>query len=118
MVPMLGREIIERRQSLAVLGQAGCRLLIFFAVFLDEDIQRGLGGGTGLSLPDLAQVGFDCGLEGLGDLVQHVRSLVNPAALVPVAGEYLVECLPEPERTVADSDFLSAGQAAPLEVDK
>jgi hypothetical protein len=39
------------------------------------------------------------------DLVQHVRGLMHPAALMPRSGKDLVERLPEAERTVTNGDF-------------
>ena len=38
MIPMLGRELIERKQCLAILGQALDRLVVFRSVFLGEDV--------------------------------------------------------------------------------
>src|ERR671912_303494 len=48
-------------------------------------------------LPDLAQVPLRGGLDGVGQLVQHVRSFVHPAPLVPGRGEHRLQRLPEAE---------------------
>jgi len=43
-------------------------------------------------------------LHGLRKLVEHVRDLVHPAALLSSLGEHLTNRGPEAERVVADSD--------------
>jgi len=55
-IPVLGREIEERQQRLAVLGQAGDGFVVLGAVLLGEGVHGGLRGGPGLGLPDVAQV--------------------------------------------------------------
>ena len=94
-----------RHQGLAILGRAFHGLLAFHALFLGEDIHGRRDGGPGFGLPDVAQVGFDRRLDGSGDIVRHVRRLVDPAAPMPRAGEDLFESLPEPERTVSNRDL-------------
>ena len=43
--PVLGREVVERQQIGAVLGQAFDRPVVFHAVSLEEEIERGIGFG-------------------------------------------------------------------------
>jgi len=45
-IPVLGGKIEEGEQGLAVLRQAGDRLVVFGAVFVGEDVDRGLGCRT------------------------------------------------------------------------
>ena len=62
--------------------------------------------------------GLGRGLDGPGQLVQHVRGLVHPAPLVPRRGEDLLQRLPEAERAVAGGQLGRDGEAARLEVDQ
>ena len=54
---MLGRKVVEGEQRVAVLGQAGDRLLVFGPIFLGEYGDSRLRRGTVRCCPDLAQVG-------------------------------------------------------------
>jgi hypothetical protein len=74
---MLGREIVERQQGLAVFDQAGNGLLVLGAIFPGEGVHCGLGSGAGVGLPYLPQVGLHRRLHGFGDLVQDISDLVN-----------------------------------------
>ena len=107
MVPMLGREVEEGEQRFAVLRQAFDRLVVLRVVFLGEDIDRYLGQSAAWRQVNFAQIFLHVRLYRQRDLVQYVRGLMHPAALVPRAGKDLVERLPEAERTVANSDFRS-----------
>ncbi len=55
MLPVLGGEIVERQQCVAILGQALGGLLVFQLVGFEEDVEGGLGGDPGLCHPDLLQ---------------------------------------------------------------
>ena len=96
MIPVLGGEVVEGENRLAVFGQAGHCFLVFGAVFLGERVHRGLRGGAGRRLPDLAQIGLHCRLHGFRELVQHIRGVVDPTPLMSRAREDSVERLPEP----------------------
>src|SRR5271166_5108496 len=104
MIPVLGREVEEGKQSFAVLCQAGDRLLVFGAVFVGEHVDGGLGGRTSRCSVNLSKVCLHVDLDREGDLVQHVGSLVNPTALVAGAGKDLLDRLPEAERAIADRE--------------
>ena len=97
-IPMLGRELIERKQCLAILGQALDRLVVFRSVFLGEDVDRHFGRSPVRRQVDLAQILLHVGLHREGDFVQDVGGLVHPTPLMPRAGKDLVERLPEAER--------------------
>lgn len=44
MIPVLGREVVEGQQRVAILGQAFDRAAVLGAVFLGEGIDRRFGG--------------------------------------------------------------------------
>jgi len=102
---MFGREVVERQQRFAILRQAFDRLVVLRPVFLGEDIDRHLGLSPVRRQVNLAQVLLHVRLHRQRDLVQHVRRLMHPTPLVPCSWKYLVDRLPEAERTVADGNF-------------
>jgi hypothetical protein len=55
MFPMLGGEVVEGEQCLAIFRQAFDGLLVLDAVSFDERIERSLGGRPGLRRPDILQ---------------------------------------------------------------
>jgi hypothetical protein len=55
---MLGREVVEGEQRLAVLDQAGDGLVVFRLVLGQKAIERGLGVGPALGLVDGVEVGL------------------------------------------------------------
>jgi len=60
--PVLGREVIEAQQLLAILPQAFARFLILGVVFFQEVIECCLGGGIVKScvLEELRKSGVSC----------------------------------------------------------
>jgi hypothetical protein len=50
-LPVLGREVVEGQQRVAVLHQLGCRLVPLHAVDVDEVVEGGRSSGAGLGLP-------------------------------------------------------------------
>ena len=56
MLPMLGMDVVKGQQRLAILGQAGARLLVFRPVLGKEAIKGLLGAGTALGMIDLMQI--------------------------------------------------------------
>ena len=110
-VPVLGREIVEGKQGLGVLGQAGHRAGIFDTVFFLEGLDGGQRGGSGFSAMDIPQIGTHARLHGFRKVVDHVRNLVEPAPLVACAGKDLLEGLPEAQSTIPDGQLRGNGQA-------
>src|SRR5262245_8803071 len=55
MLPMLGREVVEGEQRIAILDQALDRLLVFGAPGLDQGVERHERILLGLGHPDLLQ---------------------------------------------------------------
>src|SRR4051794_10461314 len=117
-IPVLGREVVEGQQGLAILPQALDCPGVLRPIFLSEDVDRGLRRRAGFCAVDLAQVGLHSRLDGAGDLVQHVGSFVHPTALMASAGIDLLEGLPEPQRAVTDCDLGRDGEPASLHLDQ
>ena len=111
-----GGEVVERQQPVAVLDQAGDRPLVFGSILRGKGRNRRFGRGTIRRCPDLAQIGLDRGLHGLGHLVEHVGRLVHCAALMPRRRADLLERLPEARRDIASCKFGRDRQAARLQV--
>jgi hypothetical protein len=55
MLPVLGREVVEGEQRVAVLAQALDRLVVFATVALDEGVEGGVRILPGLGHPDVVQ---------------------------------------------------------------
>jgi hypothetical protein len=68
----------------------------------------------GLGHPDFLQHALGLGVQALRHLVQDVRGLVHPAALLAGCRPHLAERLPEPERAVGDRNLRRRCQAATL----
>jgi len=80
-IPVLGGKIEEGEQGLAILGQAGDRLVVLGAVFVGEPVDRRLGRRTCRRAVDLTKVGLHVDLDRESDLVQDIGSLVDPTPL-------------------------------------
>ena len=75
MIPVPGGEVEEGEQRIAILRQAGDRLLVLGAVFVGEHIDRRLGCRAGRRAVNLANVGLHVDLNQEGNLVQDVGGL-------------------------------------------
>jgi hypothetical protein len=118
MRPVLGGEIEERQQRVAILEQAIDGFVVFGRVFLGEDRHRGFGRSAVLGKPDFAQIPMRIGLNRLRQLVEDVQGLVLPTPLMTRRGERFVQSLPEAKRAVADGDIRRNRQTARLQIDK
>ena len=73
MLPVLGGEVVERQQDVAVLGQAGRGLVVLRPVGFQEEVEGALGKvadgwyvGTNYSKKDVARIlGRICDVAGL-----------------------------------------------------
>ena len=74
MLPVLGREVVEGEQRIAILDQALDRLVLFDAYGFDEGIERGECILLGLGHPDLLQRPPGFRLLALRQLVQDIAS--------------------------------------------
>src|SRR5207342_3812627 len=111
-LPVLGREVVEREQRIAVLGQAIARSLVFDLVGFDKGFQGRNGILLGLGHPDLLQRTLGLGVQALRQLVQDVGGLVHPAALLAGCRPHLAKRFPEAERPVSDRNLRPSRQAA------
>ena len=117
-LPVLGGEIVEGEQHVAVLGQAFDRLVVLRAVDFRECIEGGLGVRPGLGHPDVLERPLGFALQTLRQPVEDVGGLVHPAALLARLGPDLGKRLPEAERTVSDREFWPYRKSAPLEIEQ
>ena len=118
MLPVLGREVVEGEQRVAILDQALDRLVVFDAPGFDEGIERGERILLGLGHPDLLQRPLGFRLLALRQLVQDVGGLVHPAALAARLRPHFLDRLPEAERAVGDREFGADRKPAPLQVEE
>lgn len=104
-LPMLGREVVEGQQLVPVLFQAFGGLGVFRLVSLDEEVEPLHRIGAGFGLPDVMEHLPGLGLRQLGQVIQDVARLVDPAPLLPRRGEDLLQCGPEAHCPVTDRQF-------------
>src|ERR1700682_365472 len=105
MLPVLGREVVEGQQRVAIFDQALDRLVVFDAPGLDEDVERCERIVLGLGHPDLLKRSLGFRVLSLRQLVQDIGGLVYPAALAAGLRPHLLDRLPEAERTVGDCEL-------------
>src|SRR5204863_6222228 len=118
MIPVLGGEVEEGEQRFPILGKAGDRLLVLGTVFIGEHVDRRLRSRAGRRAINLPKVCLHVDLDREGDFVEHIGGLVNPTPLMPGAGKYLLDGLPEAERTVADREVGCDLEPTSLDVDQ
>lgn len=114
---MLGREVIEGQQLVAVLDQALRSLWVFRLEAVDEQIEGGMCVLTGFRLPDVVQHFLGFRLGPFGKVVEYVASFVHPTALLSRGWKDLLQCGPEPHSTIACGQFRS-GEAPAFEVEE
>jgi len=110
--PVLGGVIVERQHLVLVVGDLRGGLGEFGSVGGGEGLDGGAGVVLALGVPDLGQGLLRPWVRGLRQGGEHVRDLVEPAALGPGLREDLAHRLPEPQRAVADGQHRGA-HAAP-----
>ncbi len=102
---MLGREVVEGQQLVAIPEQAFGGLWVFRLEGFDEQIECVKRVRSRFRLPDVMQRLLGLGLGSFGKVVEHVAGLVNPAALLTGAWVDLLQGGPEPHCAVADGEF-------------
>ena len=117
-LPVLGGEVVEGEQHVAILGQALDRLVVLRAVDFRESIERGLGVLPGLGHPDVLKRPLGFGLQALRQPVEDIGGLVHPAALLARLRPDLGERLPEAERAVGDGELRPDRKSASLEIEQ
>src|SRR5580658_7997594 len=86
MFPVLGGEVVEGEERVAIFRQALDRLLVLCAVGFEERIECGLGGLPGFCHPDILQCALGLGLQALRQLVQDIRGLCTQQRCALVFG--------------------------------
>src|SRR6266851_5952692 len=118
MFPMLGGEVVEGEQWLAVLAETLDSLLVLDAIGFDKPIECSLGVLPGLRHPDVLQCTLGLCLQALWQLVQDIRRFVHPTALRTRLRPHLIDRLPEAERPVGDGELWPDRQTASLEIEQ
>ncbi len=118
MLPVLGREVVEGQQRIAILDQALDSLVVLDAPGFDEGVKGEERILPGLGHPDLLQCPFGFRLLALRQLVQDVGGLVDPAALAAGLRPHFLDRPPEAERAVGDREFGPDREPAPLQVEE
>ncbi|KGJ03023.1 hypothetical protein IT41_15520 [Paracoccus halophilus] len=107
-------EVVKGQQGFAVLGQASHATPVFGGIFFPEGLNGRQRGGAGFGMGGLPQVAGNGRLNGFGKAIEHVCHFVKPAALMTGARKDLVECLPEAQTAIADSQPGRHGAIADL----
>jgi hypothetical protein len=95
---MLGGEVVEGEQCLAIFRQAFDGLLVLDAVSFDERIERSLGGRPSLRHPDILRARLALACRLFGSLFKTFAVLCTQQRCARVFGQHLVDRLPEAER--------------------
>lgn len=82
-LPMLGREIVERQQRLAILGQAISGFIVFGLVLGKKAIEGFLGLVAAFGHPCFLEIRLRFGLNRFRHFVEHIHGFVDPAPLLP-----------------------------------
>src|SRR5262249_24132300 len=118
MLPVLGGEVVESQQRVAILDQAFDRLVVFDGPGFDEGVERRKRILLGLGHPDLLERSLGFRVLALRQLVQDVGGLVAPAALAAGLRPHLLDRLPEAKRAVGDRELGRYRKPAPLQVEE
>ena len=114
--PVFSGEIIKGQQSIFIFFQALGRFGIFCFVRLHKIIKVAIGFILVVCLPYLMQFGLRFGLQALGQTVEDIRGLVNPASL-PAGGVVdFAQRFPERQSTVANCQLRSGGQSSGFQI--
>src|SRR5262245_58349561 len=105
MLPVLGREVVEGEQHVAILDQALGRLVIFDAPGLDEGVEGRKRILLVLGHPDFLQRPLGFRLLALRQFVEDVGGFVHPPALAARLGPDLFDRLPESKRAIGDREL-------------
>ena len=88
-----------------MLGQAIDGLLVLDLVGLSKGFERDHGILPGLGHPDLLERALGLGVKALRQLVQDVRGLVHPTALLARCRPDFTERLPKTERAIGNREL-------------
>jgi hypothetical protein len=87
-IPMLGREVEEGQQRLAVLGQAGDGPGVLGPVLFGEGVHGGLRSGPRLGLPKSRRSDFTAGAMAFGILFNTMETLCTQGLLINLCGPF------------------------------
>ena len=97
MLPVLGGEVVESQQCVAILGQTLDRLVVFDAPAFDEGVEGHERILLGLGHPDLLESPLGFRLLALRQLIEDIGGLVHPATLAARRRLHFFDRLPEAE---------------------
>ena len=118
MLPVLGREVIEGQEFLAVFFQTASRLGVFGPVGVKEVIKSLPGILFGFGHPYFLQPLFGLLLGSLGQFVQNIACFVYPTALSTGVAVDLRQGFPEAKPAVTDRQFWAVFKATPFEIEQ
>src|SRR6266536_2615660 len=118
MLPVLGRELVEGQQRIAILDQALDSLVVLDAPGFDEGVEGEQRILPGLGHPDLLECPFGFRLLAPRQPVQDVGGLMHPAALAAGLRPHFLDRLPEAECAVGDRELGPHREPAPLHVEE
>ena len=101
MDPVLGREVVKGQQHLAILDQTGNGGRVFGLKGFHKMVKGLVRLGLCLGHPDLMQHRLGFGMNRLGQIVQHIGGLMDPAALPTRRRIHFLQGRPEAQRPVA-----------------
>lgn len=87
MLPVLGREVVERQQFVTIFTEALGHLWVIGTVGLHEEVKSLMGLLTYIGHPDVVQPLFGPRLQSLRQFVNDVAVIVKPTALFFGPGE-------------------------------
>ena len=105
---MLGRVVVEREQYVEVVGDLRGGLGPLGAVLGHERGGRGFGVFLVFGVPDLGEGLLRARVGRLRQCGKDIAGLVEPAPLLARVREHVSDRLPEPQRTVPDSQHRGA----------
>src|SRR5215813_9695571 len=118
MPPVLGREVVEGEQRVAILDQALDRLVVFDAPGLDEGVEGRKRILLCLGHPDFLQRPLGFRLLAVRQFAEDIGGFVHPATLAARLRPYLFDRLPDSERTIGDRELGANRQPTPLEIEQ
>lgn len=101
----LSRQSWSRRNDSTALG-------VLATVVRDETLDLRPGVLAALGVHDLVQLAHCSCLKPLGQLVEHPRQTMHPAAPLPALGPHVAHCPPEAQGAVAYGQHRPAGRGA------
>jgi hypothetical protein len=115
MLPVLGREVIERQQAIPVLRELLHGFRILCLVRCDECFERCQGIGTSGGHEDVLHGRLRSGLLRRWQRIQHITQLMEPASLGTGGRKHLFQRSPETHGAIANRQQRASLQPACLQ---